>query len=473
MPTPQWEPAEVLRLDPYSSGFTCIGYAPSKGRRCRNPIACANRQDSAKILLEMSRLDPQSQRVDDELEDLASRLLCRRWHQDQALDMKRQWRRNIESYRAAETARLRERTEYLVQLLFTAAEVRAERSSTVRAERSSTVQAERSSPVRAERSSAVQAQQSSTVQAERSSAVRAEQSSTVRAERSSAVQAQQSSTVQAQQSSTVQAERSSAVRAEQSSTTQVEHSSIVRAERSSTVQAERSSAVRAEQSSTVRAEQSSTTQVEHSSIVRAERSSIVQAERPSTVRTTPSLAPSTLAQTRATTLRIDQTATSVVHLSIHVSSSATLSITTGEEPGRRENNDSNEGESRRQTDPDPNSSSPPEALPQETNQPETNPSPIPSAANLTTPREEAANATSSEAPIPEPPTPSHHSHDRRPIQGDCSICFEDLSSGGDTVWCRAQCRQNLHAECASLWLASQEAIGRVKTCPYCRAQWAE
>ena len=405
MPTPQWEPAEVLRLDPYSSGFTCIGYAPSKGRRCRNPIACANRQDSAKILLEISKLDPQSQRVDDELEDLASRLLCRRWHQDQALDMKRQWRRNIESYRAAETARLRERTEYLVQLLFTAAEVRAEQSSTVRAERSSTVQAQQSSTVRAERSSAVRAEQSSTVQAERSS--------TVRTERSSAVQAQQSSTV------------------------------------------------RAERSSAVRAEQSSTTQVEHSSIVRAERSSIVQTERPSTVRTTPSPASSTLAQTRATTLRIDQTATSVVHLSIHVSSSATLSITTGEEPGRRENNDPNEEESRRQTDPDPNSSSPPEALPQETN-----PSPIPSAANLTTPREEAANATSSEAPILEPPTPSHHSHDRRPIEDDCPICFEDLSSGDDTVWCRAQCRQNLHAECASLWHASQEANDRVKTCPY-------
>ncbi|KAF6239316.1 hypothetical protein HO173_002578 [Letharia columbiana] len=353
MPTPQWEPAEVLRLDPYSSGFTCIGYAPSKGRRCRNPIACANRQDSAKILLEISKLDPQSQRVDDELEDLASRLLCRRWHQDQALDMKRQWRRNIESYRAAETARLRERTEYLVQLLFTAAEVRAEQSSTVRAERASP--AERQAT---ERSSAVQAQQSSTVRAERSSAVRAEQSSTVQAERSS------------------------------------------------TVRTERSSAVQAQQSSTVRAEQSSTTQVEHSSIVRAERSSIVQTERPSTVRTTPSPASSTLAQTRATTLRIDQTATSVVHLSIHVSSSATLSITTGEEPGRRENNDPNEEESRRQTDPDPNSSSPPEALPQETN-----PSPIPSAANLTTPREEAANATSSEAPILEPPTPSHpHPH---------------------------------------------------------------
>ena len=60
---------------------------------------------------------------------------------------------------------------------------------------------------------------------------------------------------------------------------------------------------------------------------------------------------------------------------------------------------------------------------------------------------------------------AHHAHDRRVLEGDCSICCEDLVSGGDTVWCRAQCRQNFHADCIGLWHASQEADDRGKACP--------
>ena len=96
MPLPLWLPSEVLQLDLNSSGFTCIGYAPSKGRRCHNPIACANRQEAANLLREMSMLDPHSKRLDKRLEELARRLLCRRWHQNQAADMKTLWRREID-----------------------------------------------------------------------------------------------------------------------------------------------------------------------------------------------------------------------------------------------------------------------------------------------------------------------------------------------------------------------------------------
>ena len=106
MSTPQWAPTEILELDLNSSEFRCVGYATSKGRRCRNPIACANRQEASKVLLEMSRLDPQSQRLDEKLEELASRLLCKRNHQNQGADMKRQWSCKIENYLAAENSRL-------------------------------------------------------------------------------------------------------------------------------------------------------------------------------------------------------------------------------------------------------------------------------------------------------------------------------------------------------------------------------
>ena len=98
MPLPLWLPSEVLQLDLDSSGFTCIGYAPSKGRRCHNPIACANRHEAANILREMSMLDPHSKRLDKRLEELASRLLCRRWHQNQATDMKTLWRQKIDRH---------------------------------------------------------------------------------------------------------------------------------------------------------------------------------------------------------------------------------------------------------------------------------------------------------------------------------------------------------------------------------------
>ena len=110
MTTPQWAPAEILQIEPNSLGLTCIGHAKTQGRRCRNPIAYANRQEAAKILLDMARLDPGSPRLDSELEELASCLLCRRWHQDQAGAIKRQWRRDIQNHQAVEIARRAERS---------------------------------------------------------------------------------------------------------------------------------------------------------------------------------------------------------------------------------------------------------------------------------------------------------------------------------------------------------------------------
>ena len=81
-------------------------------------------------------------------------------------------------------------------------------------------------------------------------------------------------------------------------------------------------------------------------------------------------------------------------------------------------------------------------------------------------RESEEYASESPTQGPRSREEAHHAHDRRVIEGDCSICCEDLSSGGDTVWCRAQCRQNVHADCIDFWHASQEADGRRKTCPY-------
>lgn len=59
---------------------------------------------------------------------------------------------------------------------------------------------------------------------------------------------------------------------------------------------------------------------------------------------------------------------------------------------------------------------------------------------------------------------------RKPIEGDCPICVEELNAGSEEiVWCQAACGNNLHKTCFDQWAASKRG-GQV-TCPYCRTQW--
>jgi hypothetical protein len=72
------------------------------------------------------------------------------------------------------------------------------------------------------------------------------------------------------------------------------------------------------------------------------------------------------------------------------------------------------------------------------------------------------------------PTEAVHTEDkdgkRKPIEGDCPICCEELSQDKETiVWCQAACGNNLHKTCFDQW-AAKKGHGQV-TCPYCRTQW--
>ncbi|KAH0275314.1 hypothetical protein KCU84_g19672, partial [Aureobasidium melanogenum] len=59
---------------------------------------------------------------------------------------------------------------------------------------------------------------------------------------------------------------------------------------------------------------------------------------------------------------------------------------------------------------------------------------------------------------------------RKPIEGDCPICCEELSQEKEAiVWCQAACGNNLHKTCFDQWTATK-GHGQV-TCPYCRTQW--
>ncbi|KAE8843623.1 hypothetical protein PTNB73_09312 [Pyrenophora teres f. teres] len=59
---------------------------------------------------------------------------------------------------------------------------------------------------------------------------------------------------------------------------------------------------------------------------------------------------------------------------------------------------------------------------------------------------------------------------RKPIEGECPICYDELGSKEDTVYCKASCGNNIHKACMQNWMAASSGKG---TCPYCRAKWEE
>ncbi|KAI9142021.1 hypothetical protein BKA69DRAFT_1156886 [Paraphysoderma sedebokerense] len=63
---------------------------------------------------------------------------------------------------------------------------------------------------------------------------------------------------------------------------------------------------------------------------------------------------------------------------------------------------------------------------------------------------------------------------RKPIDGDCPICFETMDPNKLDLltWCRAQCGNNVHKDCFTRWSrASRGPDGA--TCVYCRCNWVE
>ena len=97
-----WNPSKILQLGKYSpeESCTCVGYAPSKGRRCRNQIAAVNHEEARKMLERISRMDMVAADLEEDFEEIASLLSCRRWHQNQAAAMASKWYDAVEKYRA-------------------------------------------------------------------------------------------------------------------------------------------------------------------------------------------------------------------------------------------------------------------------------------------------------------------------------------------------------------------------------------
>src|SRR5271169_2993440 len=80
-----WDPMAILEIiNPDTRGFTCVGYAPSQGRRCRNPIAQCNKERVFAMLDTLELSSSSSRKVASMLPKIAALSLCRRYHQNQA-----------------------------------------------------------------------------------------------------------------------------------------------------------------------------------------------------------------------------------------------------------------------------------------------------------------------------------------------------------------------------------------------------
>lgn len=59
---------------------------------------------------------------------------------------------------------------------------------------------------------------------------------------------------------------------------------------------------------------------------------------------------------------------------------------------------------------------------------------------------------------------------RKPIEGECPICYDELDKKESIVYCMSGCGNNVHKDCMQKWAAISKGKA---TCPYCRAKWAE
>ncbi|KAF2469080.1 uncharacterized protein BDR25DRAFT_343888, partial [Lindgomyces ingoldianus] len=89
-----WNPRNVLRVE---NDGRCVGWAPSKGRKCHNIVAGHNLREMDDLLrkLSISQPDADSRSIRDMLKQLAIVGLCVRNHRDQAGNMYETWRERI------------------------------------------------------------------------------------------------------------------------------------------------------------------------------------------------------------------------------------------------------------------------------------------------------------------------------------------------------------------------------------------
>ncbi|RDW74858.1 hypothetical protein BP6252_06000 [Coleophoma cylindrospora] len=103
-----WNPSKTLGIintDPGYQCITCIGYAPSQGRRCRNPIRRDNREFIMDTLEDIAYLHPDNPAVMSQLRTIAGPALCVRYHQNQAERVVMEWQRKLQQLKPVKEER--------------------------------------------------------------------------------------------------------------------------------------------------------------------------------------------------------------------------------------------------------------------------------------------------------------------------------------------------------------------------------
>lgn len=89
--------SEIIDLEPEQEPW-CAGYAPSQGRRCHARTNAHGRRSATMLLNEGTKDLRAGRSIDALLEDLAPHVLCTRFHQAQASDLTRRWKRQVRQY---------------------------------------------------------------------------------------------------------------------------------------------------------------------------------------------------------------------------------------------------------------------------------------------------------------------------------------------------------------------------------------
>jgi hypothetical protein len=98
-----WDPWKILRIintDPGYGCITCVGHAPSKGRRCRIAPRGENKGFITQALADIRYLSPDSPTVRSRLRAIVGPALCARYHQGQVEAILTQWERKIQQLKS-------------------------------------------------------------------------------------------------------------------------------------------------------------------------------------------------------------------------------------------------------------------------------------------------------------------------------------------------------------------------------------
>ena len=98
-----WVPSEVLQLE---DDRCCVGYAPSKGRKCLVRIRRDNVKRCNSLLRDLSEQQPDPDLLESKLRRLAQCGLCVRFHQNQVDSMVAQWTQRMRAVFAARSDRI-------------------------------------------------------------------------------------------------------------------------------------------------------------------------------------------------------------------------------------------------------------------------------------------------------------------------------------------------------------------------------